>query len=158
MSKKLRLPFSFPEIESGDEEETNMLSCWRSGSHSVIISLSHLVLICYFDELVGGVGDGGDSPETTTTHTHTHTHNRAREPSPHISLIECDMWLAAFSILQICTLTRSRMPWFWNAEVISLLLCMCSCLPLQSDTHTHRHTDTHTHGHTHILRKLQRSQ
>lgn len=58
LSKKLRLPFSFPEIGNGDEEETNMLSCWRSGSHSVIISLSHLVLICYFDELVGWEGGG----------------------------------------------------------------------------------------------------
>lgn len=80
------------------KNETNMLSCWHSGSHSVIISLSHLVLICDFDELVGG-GLPWDSK-----HTHTHAH----EPSPLISLIYYDMWLAANSILQICTLAGSR--------------------------------------------------
>lgn len=54
----------------GDKDETNMLSCWHCGSHSIIIiSLSHRVLICYFDEL----GGRGAPPQRPQTHTHLHS-------------------------------------------------------------------------------------
>lgn len=97
-----------------------MLSCWRSRSQSVIVSLSHLVLICYFDELVVG-----GTPLRQQLHIHTHTH--PEKPSPLISLMYCDMWLAANSILQFCTVTGSRMLRFGAQRLFHVHILVFHC-------------------------------
>lgn len=48
----------------------SLLHFWHSESQSVIIGLSHLILICYFDELLLVVVGARPSRETTQIDTH----------------------------------------------------------------------------------------
>lgn len=84
----------------GGRSETNTPSCWRSGSHGAVGGLSHLILICCFDELVlveRLVMGGWGGPMTQQ--------QREREiQSLLISFMYFDMWLAANSILHVYTL------------------------------------------------------
>lgn len=95
---------------------------------------SHFNMLLWWAGGGGGAGLPGDNK-----HIHTHTHTQ--KPSPLISLIYYDMWLAASSILQICTLTGSRMP---NFCALRLFLPLYTCSP--------HHTDTNIHKHNHSLR------
>lgn len=92
------------------------LNCWCSRSPSVNADVTHLILICYFDELLVMGRGKGISGENTLRHTHKYT-------LTHIGCVyRGTTSTKAFLILQFCPLPPSFTGSFCCSELF-LLLC-----------------------------------